>query len=155
MFGIILLIYSVSGFSQEKLLSDNSPEDKPVSASSNSEMEDFFKAQVQYNKQAMDSYPEAKKRYLHGLPKGQHFFLTTRLRDGAGHVEQVFVLVNSITDNVVSGIIYNDIHTVSGYKNGQKYEFSENDIYDWLITKPDGSEEGNFVGKFLDSLQGK
>jgi hypothetical protein len=23
-------------------------------------------------------------------------------------------------------------------------------LIDWLITKPDGSEEGNVVGKFLD-----
>ena len=31
-------------------------------------------------------------------------------------------------------------------------EFNEKDILDWLIAKPDGSEEGNFIGKFLDTL---
>ena len=49
---------------------------------------------------------------------------------------------------MVSGIISNVIRTVSGFQNGQRYEFSESEIYDWLITKPDGSEEGNYVGKY-------
>lgn len=31
-------------------------------------------------------------------------------------------------------------------------DFKEKDIIDWLISKPDRSEEGNFVGKFLDTL---
>ena len=62
--------------------------------------------------------------------------------------QQYFYLVESIKDNMVSGIISNVIRTVSGFQNGQRYEFSESEIYDWLITKPDGSEEGNYVGKY-------
>jgi hypothetical protein len=30
---------------------------------------------------------------------------------------------------------------------------SEAELLDWLITKPDGSEEGNVVGKFLDTYR--
>ena len=56
---------------------------------------------------------------------------------------------------MVSGIIYNQINLVKGYKNEQRYKFSESEVYDWLITKPDGSEEGNYVGKFLDTYQKK
>ena len=39
----------------------------------------------------------------------------------------------------------------AGSSFGDSYQFSESDLLDWLITHPDGSEEGNFVGKFLDS----
>ena len=136
----------------ENVLSKDAPKDRVISLSSDEKMKAFFKAQEPYNKQALDSYHDAKKRFEQGLPKGENFFLTTRLRDDAGRIEQVFVLVKSINRGVVSGTIYNEIGLVSGFKNGQKYEFPETEIYDWLITKPDGSEEGNFVGKYLDSL---
>jgi hypothetical protein len=42
---------------------------------------------------------------------------------------------------------------VSGFKLGQTYTFNESDLIDWFISKPDGSEEGNVVGKFLDTLK--
>ncbi len=149
--GLFVFIFSLSLMADGRVLSDNAPEDKPVSSTGKAEMDAFFKAQEPYNKQALKSFPQAKKRFLAGLPSGENFFLTTRLHDNLGGVEQVFILVTKISSGVVYGIIYNDIHTVSGYRNGQKYRFPESDILDWLITKPDGSEEGNFVGKFLDT----
>ena len=36
---------------------------------------------------------------------------------------------------------------------GDPYTFPEGELVDWLITHPDGSEEGNVVGKFLDEWQ--
>lgn len=135
------------------MLSEDAPQDRPISVSTEDQMEAFYRLQEPYNKLAMESYPQAKQRFLTGLHEGENFFLTTRLKDDAGRIEQVFVLIKSIEGTRISGIIYNDIYVVSGYKNGQAYEFSESEIYDWLITKPDGTEEGNFVGKFLDSLQ--
>jgi len=50
---------------------------------------------VPYVKKARETLPEAKKRYLSGLPKGEHFFVTTRLRGPDGKYEQVFVKVTS------------------------------------------------------------
>jgi uncharacterized protein YegJ (DUF2314 family) len=60
--------------------------------------------------------------------------------------------VYKISDGRVVGRIANSIEMVKGYRQGQIYEFAERDLVDWLITKPDGSEEGNFVGKYLESL---
>jgi hypothetical protein len=31
----------------------------------------------------------------------------------------------------------------------QRYTFSEEELIDWTLTSPGGSEEGNFIGKFL------
>ena len=42
---------------------------------------------------------------------------------------------------------------MSGYRGGDAYSFPETDLIDWTISKPDGTEEGNFVGNFLDSYQ--
>jgi hypothetical protein len=90
---------------------------------------------------------------LAGLPAGQSFFVTTRIHDRHGRLEQVFVAVHEISDSVIGGLIWSEIGVVEGYALGQPYSFEESKLLDWLIAHPDGSEEGNFVGKFLDSYE--
>jgi PBP1b-binding outer membrane lipoprotein LpoB len=61
--------------------------------------------------------------------------------------------IQEIKNNTVVGVIWSDIQAISGYKRGDKYSFPESDLIDWTITRADGSEEGNFVGKFLETYQ--
>jgi hypothetical protein len=106
-----------------------------------------------YVRLARDTYPAARDRYLRGLPSGEHFFTVTRLTDARGHWEQVFIRVTSIAGDTITGAIASDVTLVSGFKAGQIYAFKESQLIDWLISKPDGSEEGNVVGKYLDTVQ--
>jgi hypothetical protein len=108
-----------------------------------------------YVEKARQTYPAAKKRYLDGLPVGHTFYVVTNLKDSGGTTEQVFVVVAKIADHRISGRIASDILGVKGYKNGDAHAFSENEVIDWLISRPDGTEEGNVVGKFLDEWQKK
>jgi hypothetical protein len=134
-------------------LAPNAPKDKPVGVASNPEMEQYHALMAPYVEKARQTYPEAKKRYLDGLPPMRVFFVVTRLHDGEGREEQVFITVKAIEKERSIGTIASDIATVSGYKRGDPYEFPETELVDWLISRPDGSEEGNFVGKFLDEYQ--
>ena len=104
-----------------------------------------------YSERARSTYPAVKQRFLKGLPPRQSFFVTVALSDSAGRHEQVFLLVDSISNSRIVGRIWNDILLVRGYRRGQRHEISEAQIVDWLVSKPDGSEEGNEVGKFLDT----
>jgi len=132
-------------------LSPDAPKDDPVPISGNEATRKFDEAIKPYVEKARKTYPEAKKRFLAGLPPKHTFFVTTRLHDDTGAFEQVFIAVKEIKNGRIKGLIWNDIQTVRGYKNGDSYEFPESEILDWLIAKPDGTEEGNFVGKFLDT----
>jgi hypothetical protein len=70
----------------------------------------------------------------------------------AKSVEQIFVRVDRIDDNGrIHGRIASDIVAVSGYRRNDPIEVGDDDLIDWLIARPDGSEEGNLVGKFLDT----
>ncbi len=100
---------------------------------------------------AKAKYPEAKRRYLAGLPPEQTFFVTTLLRDRQGHFEYVFVVVQRIAEQGVTGQISTPVDLVQGYRAGDTVSFPEAEVVDWMISKPDGSEEGNLVGKFLDT----
>lgn len=131
-------------------LAPNAPKDDPH-ALTPGQLTGNDQAIAPYVRIARESYPAARDRFLRGLPSGQHFFVVTRLVDAQGHQEQVFILVKNVTDRVIMGVISSDIALVSGFKAGQPYSFQESQLIDWLITKPDGSEEGNVVGNFLDT----
>ena len=134
-------------------LSPNAPQDQPVDARGKAENEEYRLAVAPYVEKARKTYPEAKKRYVAGLPAGQNFFTVTDLRDSSGTSEQVFVAVASIKGDRITGRIATDVIGIKGFKNGDPYSFPESELVDWLITYPDGSEEGNVVGKFLDEWQ--
>ncbi len=129
------------------------PVDNPVQTTSEEQTRRLDEAIKPYVKKARDTYPDAKKRFLAGLPPHYSFYVTTRLRDEQGRIEQVFIAVTEIKNGVIKGTIASEILGVSGYHEGDSYSFPESELLDWTITRPDGSEEGNFVGKFLDTYQ--
>jgi hypothetical protein len=69
----------------------------------------------------------------------------------------IFLLaaVSSIERDTVHGVIFSPIQVVSGYESKQPYSFPESEMVDWVITYSDGREEGNVVGKFLDTYDGR
>jgi hypothetical protein len=153
---IFVMFISTTAFSQQSNqeinVAPNAPKDKVVSAKA-SELRRFEEAIKPYVELARRTYPEARERFLKGLPPRQTFFITTRLYDAEKHFEQTFIAVKEIKDGKIKGLIWSDIQFVSGYKQGDSYAFPESELIDWTISKPDGTEEGNFVGKFLDTYQ--
>jgi uncharacterized protein YegJ (DUF2314 family) len=127
----------------------NAPKDEPVRASTSAEREEMERAIAPYIEQARKSYPGAKKRYLAGLPSGHRFSVLTKLHS-PGREEAVFITVTGIKGDQITGHIDSDVRGVVGYKAGDSYTLSERDIVDWVIVQPDGSEEGNLVGKFVE-----
>jgi len=134
-------------------LSKNAPTDKPHNFEGTDQLKEYDALIAPYVKKAQKSLNKAKKKYLKGLEDGHAFFLTTRIYDNLGNNEQIFVRVKSWKKEDISGTIANQLNAVRGFSYGQTITFHESDILDWLITNPDGSEEGNFVGKFLDTLR--
>jgi hypothetical protein len=144
---ILFFVFSISAFPCVSQLATNAPRDKPAETDAAA----YQHAIAPYVTKARATYPGAKKRYLDGLPPRHTFFITTLLHDKSGKWESVFIAVESIKDGTITGTIANDLLAVKEFKPGQKYTFPEKDLLDWTISKPDGSEEGNFVGKFLDT----
>ena len=153
---IIILIYfvlSCSGKRNNAPLSKNAPTDRPHKVNNIEQLEQYEKLIEPYVNQAKETLPKTKEKFVNGLNEGESFFLVTRIYDTEGNFEQIFVRVTDWKDDTIKGTIANDLNTVKGFKYGQLIEFPERDILDWLIALPDGSEEGNFVGKFLDTLK--
>ena len=133
-------------------LSSAAPKDQPKGIAKDKAAA-YEEAIAPYIEKARMTYPEAKKLFLAGLPPKHAFFLTTRLRDAGGKWEQVFIAVKKIEGGQVTGRIASDLTRVKEFKTGDTYKFPETELLDWLITLPDGTEQGNFVGKFLDTYK--
>ena len=134
-------------------LSVNAPTDRPHNIKGEKQLDEYEKLIEPYLRKAKETLPKAKMKFLKGLKKGESFFLTTRIYDKQGNFEQIFVRVTEWNDDEIQGTIANQLNAVKGFKYGQLIKFPESAILDWLITKPNGDEEGNFVGKFLDTLE--
>ncbi|WP_073285839.1 hypothetical protein [Hymenobacter psychrotolerans] len=97
-------------------------------------------------KEARRTLSQARQRFTRGLASGQLLYVTaTLLNDAASRVPQL-VQVQSWQDGRVMGRLVG-----SNLPDGNnKEEFDEAEIVDWMILHPNGTEEGNHVGKFLD-----
>ncbi len=100
---------------------------------------------------ARKTLPTAKERFIKGFPPGQIMQVTTLLTDDFNNKERVFIKVNGWEQNKVSGKLSSTPHFIEGFHIGQDITVTENLIIDWTITHPNGSEEGNFVGKVLNN----
>ena len=129
---------------------NKAPQDKPVAA--NAEQAKKFDAAIApYVKKAREALPEAKKKYLAGLPQNQIFYVTIKLYDSPKTYEQVFVRITSWKGESIQGILESSLPTIHNHSKGEELTCHESEILDWAILRPDGTEEGNFVGKFLDT----
>jgi hypothetical protein len=105
----------------------------------------------QLTQQAMSAYPQARGRFLTGLSPGHEFFVKVRLYD-ATRTEDVFVKVQTIADGLVLGHVNSPVVIVQGHWRGEPVCVTESELLDWVITNPDGSEDGNLLGKYCDTI---
>jgi uncharacterized protein YegJ (DUF2314 family) len=153
LFSIILLMTGCTSTRPHTTAASSiAPQDQPVAWTN---LAAAKSAIAPYVAQARATYPQAKQRYLAGLPADQAFFVTVELKDDNGLSERVFLAVDRIEEGNIAGRIWNDVALVQGYALHQPYTVAEADIQDWLIAHRDGTEEGNFVGKYLDSKAGR
>jgi|GEM_PF-1040396 len=129
------------------------PPDVPVKLRTKRDVAALEKMMAPYVAKARATYPGAKKRFLAGLPPGHRFSVRVPLFDRDGKREDSFVRVETIKGTNITGVINSRLELVTSYKTGQRITFPESKIDNWLILRPDGTEEGNAVGKFIDTLQ--
>jgi hypothetical protein len=161
--GFLVLMLLGAGRSGAGELAANAPQDWVVRAQGPEGLADYRRAIAALIVEAQKTYPAVRQRYLEGLKAGNNplvgtFYVKTELKDPDGlRVEQVFVLVGKIDveKRIVVGRIANPLTAVRTFRHGQTISFPEAEVIDWTISKPDGSEDGNYIGKYMDALRDK
>lgn len=99
-------------------------------------------------KEARRTMAQARQRFQAGLPSSATFFLTVSLLDASATRVPMLVLVKQWQGGRISGRLVPT--TAAEPLPEAATEFEEDAVLDWLILHDDGSEEGNFVGKYLE-----
>jgi hypothetical protein len=151
---LLLLIGAIAASAQTRDYA-KTPPDKPVRAE-DAQVNKLERAIQPYVAKARRTYPAARKRFLAGLPSKYIFSLTTKLYDRS-HIksEVVFVAVDTIKGGTVNGHLVTHTRLDIGYQFRDPISFPESKVMDWTIVHPDGTEEGNIVGKFLDTYNSR
>jgi len=131
-----------------KPLSPNAPIDKVAKITP-----DLEEKLAELTKQARKSLPEVEAKFHAGLPKGQVLFVVTPLFDEHGKRENVFVQVEKWQNGIIHGGVASEMEIVRTVKAGDPITVKESDVMDWSISRPDGTEEGNFIGKYLETVK--
>jgi uncharacterized protein YegJ (DUF2314 family) len=150
----VVAIGAANHYHEEQARS-KAPADRSTATHGKEEVEAYDRSIALYIAKARASYPSAKKRYLAGLASGFTFAVWIRLyqndeKTREDRHEDVFVVVEQIKNGTIRGSIGNNLDLLTNYEKGQTIKFPESDVKNWVIVRPDGSEEGNDVGKFLE-----
>lgn len=152
--GALCLFISTAAAAEDAQLAPNAPKDKLFSIEQG-QADTMRRLLAPLIAQARATYPATKQHFLAGLPPGQILFVTAPLRDSRGVQERAFIRVQRIENGRIYGTIANDLMAIHERRLGDRYDLPEEELIDWTIAKPDGTEDGNLVGKFLDTYQAR
>lgn len=94
-------------------------------------------AAVAYVAQARAAFPEAKRRFLEGLSAGSQLRVTASTDGG-------IIVVDRIDNGLIIGHWWEGMERAYSPQRKDIYTFSEKDVLDWVIVRPNGVTEGNW-----------
>lgn len=99
---------------------------------------------------AKQRLPELRELFNKGLEPGFSILLKAPFPIGNGGNEWMWVEVTKWSSESITGILQNDAYEISNLKAGTIVTINENEVFDYILYKPDRSFEGNETGKLLE-----
>jgi uncharacterized protein YegJ (DUF2314 family) len=97
--------------------------------------------------------PALRKQFNAGLQPGESLLLKAPFETSSGGNEWMWVEVSSWKGNAIVGLLANEPEEVPGLRAGATVKVKEQDIFDYVLNKADGSMEGNETGKEIEKVQ--
>lgn len=102
--------------------------------------------------EARKTFAAVGRQFPAGAPSGGIFVVIVLLRDGDGHFQMSYVVVDRVDAGTITGRIGAELKIVHGFSYNDTYRVPEGEILDWGVTMPDGSEKGYFIARLVDTL---
>jgi hypothetical protein len=101
-------------------------------------------------REALRTLPQAKKKFLAGLPIGDQFLLSVRVIATDTSFRQASARVLGWHGNTVQALLLPpaDADTKT---EPTPVSFPETAVVDWTLLRASGREEGNYVGRYIDT----
>ncbi len=101
------------------------------------------------SEKAKEKIPELYDKFSKGLPVGTHLLIKFPFENVAGEREWMWVEVVKWNDKEIKGLLQNDPQIVKSLKAGQEVTKNMDDMFDYILYFPDGTQEGNETGKII------
>ena len=105
------------------------------------------------SERAREKLPSLRKRFNAGLQPGETLLLKAPFETTDGGNEWMWVEVSTWKGGDIVGLLNNQPEKVPGLQAGATVSVKEEDIFDYVFYKADGSEEGNETGKLIQQYQ--
>ncbi|MDB5267250.1 MAG: hypothetical protein JWP58_290 [Hymenobacter sp.] len=103
-------------------------------------------------REALRTLPQAKKKFLAGLPIGDQFLLSVRVIATDTSFRQASARVLGWHGNTVQALLLPETTTASTTPaEPTPVTFPETAVVDWTLLRASGREEGNYVGRYTDT----
>ena len=104
-------------------------------------------------REALRTLPQAKKRFLAGLPDGDQFLLSVRVAASDTSFRQVSARVLGWRGNTVQALLLPENANSATPAEPMPVSFPETAVVDWTLLRASGREEGNYVGRYTDTAR--
>ena len=103
-------------------------------------------------REALRTLPQAKKKFLAGLPIGDQFLLSVRVVATDTSFRQASARVLGWHGNTVQALLLPETSAATSAEP-TPVTFSETAVVDWTLLRASGREEGNYVGRYTDTAR--
>jgi len=107
---------------------------------------------LEASERAKAKLPELRELFNKGLEPGYSIYVKAPFITDSGSNEWMWVEVTVWTENIIEGILQNEPDEISGLKSGSIVKVKQQDIFDYILNKPDGSYDGNETGKLMEEM---
>ena len=102
-------------------------------------------------REALRTLPQAKKKFLAGLPIGDQFLLSVRIVATDTSFRKASARVLGWHGNTVQALLLPDAATSAAPAEPVPVSFPETAVMDWTLLRASGREEGNYLGRYADT----
>jgi len=100
---------------------------------------------------ALAELPRIRTRFQNGFRLGEVLHIKHGFPIPGGAHEYMWIAVTGWREGRIRGQLANDPQYRSDLRAGQNVEIGEEEVYDWLIVHTDGSIEGAFTNRLLET----
>lgn len=104
-------------------------------------------------REALRTLPRAKKQFLAGLPDGDQLLLSVRVLATDTSFRQASARVLGWRGGAVQALLLPGAPDAAGPAEPTPVSFPEAAVLDWTLRRASGREEGNYVGRYLDTAR--
>ena len=104
-------------------------------------------------REALRTLPQAKKKFLAGLPDGDQFLLSVRVVASDTSFRQASARVLGWRGTTVQALLLPAAADSATPAEPTPVSFPETAVVDWTLLRASGREEGNYVGRYTDTAR--